>query len=249
VRATGYTDTTCMALAPEHPHHALEHLSSQRQHVLKLFIASFEHSQGFQRLQTDIFEYLHHHNPALHLADADEGWLTEQALVIINHLIVPDVGWQAPTPFPHVFTQELAVIKTVVPVAEVYRRILNSTSELSLEVLMPRLTKQLIARDYGFLVANQGRKARRQDANTLPTRSRFNDPYFSYICAYALQHRSTGLKELDAMYGEVARHCQTIFAERETIPFVSKVTRKLEAIVNTYNRHHPDRRIGLVGVG
>lgn len=246
-RQMSYNVLIPMPSAPEHLHHAHENSPVARQHLLKLFIASFEHSQGFQRVQTDIFRYLHHQTPSLHLSNTDRDWLTQQSIAIICHLIVPDVGWEAATPFSHVFTQEPAVIKTVVPAAEVYQRILNAPSPPELAVLLPRLTKRLIDRDYRFLVATGGRKARKSQMDN-PT-SHLYDPCFSYICTYALQQRTTGVREIDALYREVGRHCQTIFAERETTPFVSKAARKLEAVVNTYNRHHPEDRIESLGSG
>jgi hypothetical protein len=125
---------------------------------------------------------------------------------------------------------------------------MNSTTPEPLETLIPRLTKRLIERDYKFLVTERTRKARQGRVSHGASLHRLADPYFSYICTYALRGKRTGIEAFDRMYQQIGEECRAIRAEYAYQPFVSETTQHLKDVVTVYNRHHPRERIEPLGV-
>lgn len=213
---------------------------------LKFFIASFEHSQGYQVVQYDIFRYLHASDPSLVISPAEREALITASTKAILHLLGIEPHRELPS-FPHKHLTEVSVLRTVAPVASHFSRLLNSSVVETTSILVPRLTKSLINRDYRFLVELKTRTARQERASETSTAHRLADPHFSYVCAYGLQGKKTGIAELDGMYQDVASQCHALLDERVHKPFVSRTTERLERVIAAYNRHHPENRIEFVG--
>jgi hypothetical protein len=216
-------------------HH--EATSPDYHHLLRLFIASFEHSQGDQPLQQHIFDYLHLVNPTLSISAETRDRLIEDSTQIVQFLLGVDEATEH-LPFPHLYVNAYAVHRTITPVAWQFSQRLNTMTDKNKQLVVGSLATGILERDYRYLVQISQRRRHRKPRHDYHSGHRLTDAHFSYLCHYALLGHTTGIREFDVLYADVVKRCEELLRERENMPFVSGSARQLEHLVTTYNRHH-----------
>ncbi len=155
----------------------------------KLFIASFEHSQGNQTAQWILFEQISQTHPEYALSEKDRSELIRRVTKPIDNILQPN---------KHTNVDSEKMKKVL------EKEIDNMIDCLSKKPKLPNiesfsisdLLEELIVQEYGFLCVKGGRP-------------REKDKYFSYICHYALEGNKTGIKEFDEIYEEIGKFIQS----------------------------------------
>ncbi len=211
-----------------------------RQVSRKLFLASFDHSQGADAAQTLIARYLHITYPALSLSA--EG---VAELVASSHKAAQQV---IATPQRH---KPLNDARPQLEMeAKNFWSVFHLDEQASREQIIRQLTVALICRDWLY---KDGRP-RAEQGVPAPYDPR-KDSYLSFLCYYALQGHTTGIPEYNQMYKDIARFLSTASAEHlggrdlwrplrgappeGTIHAPYTNAGKLEQVIVAYNLHHP----------
>jgi hypothetical protein len=180
----------------------------QFQHNLtRLFIASYEHSQGNQPLQSLIFGYFHTLHPDYRIDDATKDTVSLRCRQIVDHLILTSDD-QPRSRFPHKAVDDDGILVNVDKEFNIFCTILNGRPATNTRRMVKLITAYMIQRDHIYLSMDDGRVARSNRGDE--PYHRLRDPFFSYICHYALLGRSTGIWEMDHLYRAVNQECQRL---------------------------------------
>jgi hypothetical protein len=211
-----------------------------RQISRKLFLASFDHSQGADAAQTLIARYLHATFPALSLTA--EG---VEELIASSHKAAQQV---IATPQRHKhLTDAWSQLEME---AKNFWNVFHLDEQLPREQIIRQLAIALICRDWLY---KDGRP-RAEEAVPEPYDPR-KDCYLSFLCYYALQGHTTGVPEYNQMYQDIALFLSTSSEEHlggrelwrpvrgaltdEAIHAPYTNAGKLEQVILAYNLHHP----------
>lgn len=214
-----------------------------RQISRKLFLASFDHSQGADAAQTLIARYLRASFPALSLTaeGVDE-------LITSSHKAAQQI---IATPQRH---KHLTDARPQLEMeAKNFWNVFNLDEQPSHAQIIRQLVIALICRDWMY---KDGRP-RAEEELPEPYDPR-KDCYLSFICYYALQGHTTGIPEYNQMYEDIALFLRTSPEERlggrelwrplrgaatdGTIHAPYNNAGKLEQVIAAYNLHHPAQK-------
>lgn len=202
--------------------------------AVKLFIASFEHSQGDVSVQTGIFDYLAVFRPHWRMPD--------QMLEEIRRMAVPVISRIVSDGHIHRKIEERLIdIESTKPL-NLMQYSLNRRPKQFTDKAWRHLSTTIIYCDWRNIVSKpSGREYGHRHSETSSTRySVRTDPYFSYICHYALSNHSTGLEVLDCFYKEIEE-----FLRREARDLSDNDQSKLKSVIDVYSSHHPEFISGL----
>lgn len=218
-----------------------------RQVSRKLFLASFDHSQGADAAQTLIARYLRATYSALMLSE--EG---VAELVVSSHKAAQQVIC---TPQRH---KPLTDARPQLEMeAKNFWSVFNQSEQAPRKQIIRQLTIALICRDWLY---KDGRP-RAEQGMPDPYDPR-KDSYLSFLCYYAFQGHTTGIPEYNQMYQDIA--CFLAAASPEhlggrdlwrplrgvppegTIHAPYTNAGKLEQVIAAYNLHHPAQEPVLV---
>jgi hypothetical protein len=211
-----------------------------RQISRKLFLASFDHSQGADAAQTLIAQYLHLTFPTLFLTTEGVKELVTMSHQAANQIISSSQRHKYLTDARPQLEME----------AKNFWNVFNLGEQPPREQIIRQLTIALICRDWLY---KDGRPRAAEEA-PVPYDPR-KDSYLSFLCYYALQGHTTGIPEYNQMYQDVALFLRASPGEclggRElwrplrgtptdgTIHAPYTNAGKLEQIIAAYNLHHP----------
>jgi len=102
------------------------------------------------------------------------------------------------------------------------------------------ITNGAISNEHHYLIDRNGRPRHSSCS------SKALDPFFSYICKYAIGGETTGIQEFDTMYAKVKKELQEL--KEEVASGAADLDEEyywlmLREIISVYNTHHPDNRV------
>lgn len=227
-----------------------------------LLIQAFKFSQGSATALRVNLAWAHNNFSHYRISEELARQLFEESLPAINKLLIPPKGKPAgghtvthkevrlghPMEMP--FTEQF-VKGTLRLVIEKMQKIFNHQEEWTMQklndqkiledplrvghpflnnTLDQQVMTDMINLDHRYLVERSGR---------LPGA---NDPFFSFICHYALGGNHTGYLEYDKMSQMVGQQIRSQIEEKQ---LNSELMSKLRKLVEVYRGHHPDFKIEL----
>lgn len=214
--------------------------SSSAQHLARIFFASFEHSQGLPELQRLIFQYIHSVNSQLRMTDQIRAKIFTMVSPRIEKYLEhtpdsPNITDNTSVYHPNItnklrtYSKDIIITETVLRLNEMYV-LLTFDPSRQLDTSIIGIVKGMISREFKFLHEQGGRVRKNIDPNTLK-----GDPWFSYLCHYALNEQKTRIPEFDQMYSDVKG-----FILSGGMSSLSRETDvEFDAVVSIYNREHP----------
>lgn len=208
-------------------------------HLANLFFFSFDHSQGIIAIQYRIFEYIHNIRPNWQITEGINADILEIAAKRVERFL--HHALKAPfedttRPIFHQSIGGIDVPKEIEGRLREMRQCLNQPGDeppTKLHII-ENITGAIIAGEFNLLYMKEilhGKKGReRQNADPHKTKA---DPYFSYICHYALNRRKTGIPEYDQMYTDIR---EFLFSDAEKS---KDRMAELNKVVEIYNEKHP----------
>lgn len=170
------------------------------QRATKLFIASFEHSQGDGFLQPSLFRYIKSKHIDWHISDEFRKEIEQKVTAPINNIVKPAPARLLADPVPpgerkHPFATKSSVRQSIQSELVEMQDAFESRREKSL------LSKKLLVQDIALSMATQETKI----LITGGGRTFGNDPNFSYLYYYAIEGNKTGIQEFDELYEEIGK--------------------------------------------
>jgi hypothetical protein len=201
---------------------------------VQILFRSFLFSQGRDSLQSDVFRYVHLVYPNWSLDARSKHMLQENVSPLCARFL--SSGCHA-SDFPEKQIQE-----------EVQRQINSLASILETDpvdrsVLLTRMLKTIIRRDFSYLSLRSGRPgsaSRADQAHSITGR------FFSHFCHFGLLHHSTGVAAFDQFFAELAAsYEQRMAASTFWYKELSEVRHELLMLLSIHNQHYPQAPLTL----
>lgn len=216
-------------------------VSLDEQTALKLLIASYDHSQGNQALQHHLFDYLHLIQPDWRIKSTLRQSLTAHASQVISKLFARE-GFHLAT---GLVTSTIFISASISGEVQAFTTSLKGRNEQHpLETLLPIIVAKMVSQDYIWIVQTGNGRQHRRDATAHNSRySPRHDPYFSYLCYYALERYTTGIAELDQLYQDIKTYLLHPLLNPIAEDNQSQTHEAFAELLVAYKQQHPHHRI------
>lgn len=238
------------------PQEQKERVPLTAEYGAKIFFLSYRFSQGNSALQRYVFDFFHLLRPYWRITDALKKEISQIVKPQIENFLGVGKKYaqgvsQSPkgTYHPEIGNAQFTGYKiddaVYLELGEMEKSF-NGRKKYFRQRTIKELAEGISILEHNWLVVKGGRPRKPAQSQKVTTAT---DPFFSQLCYYGFLGHSTGVKEYDEMFREVATYIRSALVPPRVFSWPRKPAfaqfGRLSDVVRVYNEHHPDSKVSI----